>query len=40
MGKNVRGKRTGTGPYKDSDRRRQGKVGRRKARGEPCPKKK
>ena len=40
MGKTARGKRTGTGPYKGSDRKRQGKAGRRKAAGQPCPKKK
>jgi len=33
MGKNARKKRDSTGPFRDSPR----KIGRRKARGEPCP---
>lgn len=40
MAAKKRGTRDGTGPYKGSDRKRQGKVGRRKAAGQPCPKKK
>lgn len=41
MGRNVRGKRTGDGPYKDSHRRRveRKKIGRRRAAGEKCPRK-
>jgi len=39
MGKKARGKRDGTGPYKDSYQRRSGRKGRRQERGEPCPKK-
>jgi len=40
MGKTVRGKRDGTGPYRDSYQRkvRGRKVGRRRAAGEKCPK--
>ena len=36
MGKNARGKRDGSGPYKGSSR----KVGRREAAGQKCPKRK
>ena len=40
MGKENRGKRDGTGPHKDSwQRTNKGKKGKRKERGEPCPKK-
>ena len=40
MGKNARGKRTGTGPYKDSAQRREtGSKGKRRLSGEKCPKK-
>ena len=39
MGMNKRGKRDGTGPYKDSWQRRNVGVGRRQERGEPCPQK-
>jgi len=36
-----RGKRDGTGPYKDSYQRRiYGPKGRRQQMGQPCPKKK
>ena len=38
MGKNARGKRDGTGPYKGSYR--SGQQGRRKAAGQKCPKRK
>jgi len=38
MGKTIRGKRTGTGPYKGSYQDRTSKVGRRQQAGEPCPK--
>ena len=38
MGKTVRGKRDGTGPYRGSYRAKTKKVGKRKARGEKCPK--
>ena len=39
MGKLIRGKRDGTGPYKGSFRRRVEKksIGRRRAKGAPCP---
>ena len=40
MGKNKRGVRDGTGPYKDSYQRKYRKKGRRQERGEPCPKRK
>jgi len=40
MGKEQKGKRDGTGPHKDSDRKRKGQPGRRKQRDESCPKKK
>lgn len=40
MAKTQRGKRDGTGPYKDSYRQKSGKVGRRKAAGVVCPQKK
>jgi len=36
-GYNDRGKRDGTGPYKDSYQRRYRGIGRRRQRGEPCP---
>jgi len=39
MGKNIRGKRDGTGPYKNSWQRKNKKKGRRQEKGEPCPKK-
>ena len=39
MGQNQRGKRTGTGPYKDSFQKQNAGVGRRQQAGEPCPKK-
>jgi len=38
MSRTKRGKRTGDGPYKDSYQRKTHKVGKRKARGEKCPK--
>jgi hypothetical protein len=37
MAYDQRGKRTGTGPYKDSFQRQQGKIGKRKLAGEKCP---
>lgn len=38
MGRSARGKRDGSGPYKDSYQRRSGrKVGKRRAAGEKCP---
>jgi hypothetical protein len=37
MGKKVRGKRTGTGPYAESYQARLGKKGKRKLMGEVCP---
>uniref|UniRef100_A0A6M3L6T1 Uncharacterized protein n=1 Tax=viral metagenome TaxID=1070528 RepID=A0A6M3L6T1_9ZZZZ len=40
MGKNARGKRDGTGPYKDSYQSTQSSVGKRQQAGQPCPKKK
>jgi len=36
-GKTKRGKRDGTGPYKDSAQRSISKIGKRKQRGEKCP---
>ena len=39
MGKNARGARDGTGPYKGSVQRQQhGNKGRRKMTGQKCPK--
>lgn len=40
MSAKQRGKRDGTGPYKDSFQRKSKKGGKRKARGEKCPQKK
>ena len=40
MGKNARGKRDGSGPYRGSYQRRQtGNKGKRILHGIPCPKK-
>ena len=39
MGKEQRGKRDGTGPYKGSAQRLFVGIGKRKALGLPCPKK-
>jgi len=39
MGKNARGVRDGTGPYKDSYQKKHSKVGKRQQVGEKCPKK-
>ena len=39
MSRTVRGKRDGTGPYKDSYRGSKGQRGRRQAAGKKCPKK-
>ena len=40
MGKNVRGKRMGTGPHKNSAQRKlTGNRGKRKLAGQKCPKK-
>jgi len=38
MGKTARGKRDGTGPHKNSARRKTSKTGKRIARGGKCPK--
>jgi hypothetical protein len=38
MGKTARGKRDGSGPFKDSFQARTSKIGRRKKAGEKCPK--
>jgi len=38
MAKKQRGDRSGKGPHPDSWRARRGLKGRRKARGEKCPK--
>ena len=38
MGKKERGKRDGTGSYRDSYQKTQSKKGKRKERGEDCPK--
>jgi len=35
--KNERGKRDGTGPYKDSFQKQNSPIGKRKAAGEECP---
>jgi len=40
MSKSQRGKRDGTGPYKDSAQAQSSSVGKRQEAGEPCPKKK
>ena len=38
LGKEERGKRDGSGPYKDSwQRKTKGKKGKRQERGESCP---
>jgi len=37
MSKTARGKRDGTGPYKDSAQRSINKTGKRQQRGVPCP---
>lgn len=39
MARTKRGKRDGTGPYKDSWQRKNSGKGRREANGEKCPKK-
>lgn len=38
MGQNERGKRDGTGPYKDSYQKKTSDAGKRKQAGETCPK--
>lgn len=38
MARTKRGKRNGTGPYKESYQRKVSKKGKRKQRGEKCPK--
>lgn len=38
MARDERGKRDGSGPYRDSDRAKGGQGGRRSERGEGCPK--
>ena len=40
MSRTIRGKRNGTGPFKDSYQRKKSKIGRRRKAGIPCPKKK
>ena len=40
MGKNKKGVRDSSGPYKDSYQRKKSKIGKRKQRGEVCPKSK
>jgi len=37
MGKNVAGKRDGTGPYKNSNQAKTMGIGKRKAAGANCP---
>jgi len=37
VGKTTRGKRDGSGSYKDSYQRKTKTIGKRKARGEKCP---
>ena len=39
MSKSVRGKRDGSGPYKDSYQRKQSTKGKRQQSGQKCPKK-
>lgn len=39
MSKTIRGKRDGSGPYKQSFQRKKNNIGRRKQKGEKCPKK-
>lgn len=39
MSKTARGKRNGTGPYKDSYQRKSKRIGKRQAAGEKCPNK-
>jgi len=38
MGKNVRGKRDGTGPHKESYQKKRSNTGKRKQSGQKCPK--
>jgi hypothetical protein len=38
MSVNKRGQRDGSGPYKESYQKRQGKKGKRQLAGEKCPK--
>lgn len=38
MSKTTRGKRDGTGPYKDSYQKKTSKKGKRQQKGEKCPK--
>jgi len=40
MGKNARGKRDGTGPYKGSYQQRTSGKGRRQQAGQKCPQRK
>jgi len=40
MGKTAKGVRTGDGPFKGSARRKTSKIGRRRAAGVKCPKRK
>ena len=41
MGRTIRRKQNGTGPYKDSFQRKQfGGIGKRKQKGQKCPKQK
>ena len=37
MSENVRGKRDGSGPFKDSYQRKTSGIGKRQQAGEPCP---
>ena len=37
MGKDQRGVRDGTGPYRDSFQKQNSDQGKRQQRGEPCP---
>ena len=37
MGRNIRGKRDGTGPYKKSYQGTKKKIGRRREKGVKCP---
>ena len=39
MSRTIRGKRDGSGPYKDSYQSKKSKIGKRRKAGQKCPKK-
>jgi len=39
LSRTIRGKRDGSGPFKDSLQRKKSKIGKRKKAGQKCPKK-